>query len=42
MTKAVLFASLLKAKNIPAELVLIGTLLRYQFAAVPVISDFQP
>ena len=38
--QAVLFASLLKAKNIPAELVLIGTLPRYQFAAVPVISDF--
>jgi transglutaminase-like putative cysteine protease len=38
--QAVLFASLLKAKNIPAELVLISTLPRYQFAALPVMSDF--
>ena len=38
--QAVLFASLLKAKAIPAELVLIGTAPRYQFAAVPVVSDF--
>lgn len=38
--QAVLFASLLKAKNIPAELVLIGTSPRYDFAAVPVMSDF--
>ena len=38
--QAVLFASLLKAKNIPAELVLIGTLPRYQFAALPAMSDF--
>jgi hypothetical protein len=38
--QAVLFASLLKAKNISAELVLIGTQPRYQFAAIPVMSDF--
>ncbi len=38
--QAVLFASLLKAKNIAAELALIGTRPRYQFAAVPVMSDF--
>ena len=38
--QAVLFASLLKAKNIPAELALIGTQPRYQFSAVPVMSDF--
>lgn len=38
--QAVLFASLLKAKAIPAELVLIGTSPRYAFAAVPVMSDF--
>ncbi|MBN9553414.1 MAG: DUF3857 domain-containing protein [Alphaproteobacteria bacterium] len=38
--QAVLFAALLKAKNIPAELVLIGTSPRYDFGAVPVMSDF--
>jgi hypothetical protein len=38
--QAVLFASLLKAKNIAAELVLIGTAPRYDFAAVPAMSDF--
>ncbi len=40
MDQAVLFASLLKAKNIPAQPVLISTAARYQFAAVPAMSDF--
>ena len=38
--QAVLFASLLKARNIPADLVLIGTAPRYKFAALPAMSDF--
>jgi hypothetical protein len=38
--QAVLFASLLKAKNIPAELVLIHGGNRYKLSAVPTIADF--
>lgn len=37
---AVLFASLLKAKNIPAELVLINTRPLYELTSVPVVADF--
>jgi hypothetical protein len=38
--QAVLFASLLKAKNIPADLVLIHGANRYKLSAVPTITDF--
>jgi len=38
--QAVLFASLLKARNIPAELVLIHGGNRYKLSAVPTIADF--
>jgi transglutaminase-like putative cysteine protease len=37
---AVLFASLLKAKNIPAQMVLINAHPRYTLSVVPEISDF--
>jgi hypothetical protein len=38
--QAVLFASLLKAKNIPADLVLINATNRYKLSGIPQISDF--
>lgn len=38
--QAVLFASLLKAKNIPAELVLINAVNRYKLSGIPEVSDF--
>lgn len=38
--QAVLFASLLKAKNIPAQLVLINATNRYSLGKVPTIYDF--
>ncbi len=38
--QAVLFASLLKAKNIPADLVLINAINRYKLSGIPMINDF--
>jgi len=38
--QAVLFASLLKAKNIPAELVLINATNRYKLSGIPLTADF--
>ena len=38
--QAVLFASLLKAKNIPADLVLINAINRYKLSGIPQVNDF--
>jgi len=38
--QAVLFASLLKAKNIPADLVLINATNRYKLSGIPAAADF--